>query len=188
MQAPARAAAAADRDDHHVDLRLLLEDLERDRGHSRDQARLVPGVHVAVAVGGGETFALLPGLVEVAPVLDDLRSERPDRLDLERVRPLGDAHRRRDAEEAGGVGDRLAVVPGRGGDQSALTLVGSQLRDEVDAAAHLEGADRLVVLVLHPDLRPDERLERRIAVERRRPQIGRDALARGAHVVEGRDR
>ena len=59
-----------------------------------------------------------------------------------------------------GEGDRLAVVPGRGGDHAAAPLVVGELRDEVDAAAHLEVADRLVVLVLDPDLGADQLVER----------------------------
>ena len=39
-----------------------------------------------------------------------------------------------------------------------------ELRDEVDAAADLEGADRLVVLVLDPDLGADELVERGVLV------------------------
>ena len=69
---------------------------------------------------------------------------------------LGHADDRAHAEEPRGEGDRLAVVAGRGGDHAARPLLRGELRDEVDAAAHLEGADGLVVLVLDPDLRADQ--------------------------------
>jgi hypothetical protein len=103
------------------------------------------------------------------------------------VRPLRHADRRLDVEQARGVGDRLAVVPRRGGDQAAGALGLRELRDEVDAAAHLERADRLVVLVLDRDLRADELAEPGVPVERRRPQVGRDPLAGRADVVERGD-
>jgi hypothetical protein len=87
-------------------------------------------------------------------VLDQLGAERAHRGELDRVRVLRHADRARDAEERARVGDRLAVVARRGRDQAAPPLLLAELRDEVDAAANLEGADRLVVLVLDPDLGP----------------------------------
>ena len=129
---------------------------------------------------------MLARLVEVAAVLDDLRAEAADRRDLHRVRALGHADTARTPKSRDGEGDRLAVVPGRGGDEPALALVRGELRDEVDPAAHLEVADRLVVLVLDPDLGADELVERRVAVERGLAEVGRDPLPRGEDVLEGR--
>ena len=137
---------------------------------------------VAVAVLARQLLAVLAGLVVVAAVLDELGTERAHRGELDRVRPLGDADARLEAEEARRVGDRLAVVARRGGDQAAAPLLLAQLRDEVDAAANLEGADRLVVLVLDPDLGADELAQRGVAVERRRAQMRRDATPRLEHV------
>ena len=71
------SAPAADRHDDDVDLRLLLEDLERVRPDAGDQQRLVAGVDVAVAVLGREPLAVLASLVEVLPVDDELGAERP---------------------------------------------------------------------------------------------------------------
>jgi hypothetical protein len=65
-----------------------------------------------VAAFGCEVCAVLSGLVEVAPVHDDLGSERADRTDLGWVRPFEHADGCVDVEQAGGVGDRLAVVAG----------------------------------------------------------------------------
>ena len=78
------------------------------------------------------------------------------------------------AEEPRGEGHRLAVVAGRGGDHPGGPLGGGQLRDQVDTAAHLERADRLVVLVLDIDLGADQLVQRRIAVQRRARQVGAD--------------
>jgi hypothetical protein len=147
--------------------------------------RLVARVHVAEAALLAEPLGVLARVVEVAAVEDELRAEPAHRRDLDGVRALGDADRGRHAEEARRVPDRLAVVPGRGGDHAARPLLRPELRDEVDSAAHLERADRLVVLVLDVDLRADELVERRVAVERRRPQVRRDAAPRVEHVREG---
>ncbi len=64
------------------------------------------------------------------------------------------------------------MVAGRGGDKPAFALLVREPRDEVDAAAHLERPDRLVVLVLDPRLGADELVERGIAVERGRGRYG----------------
>ena len=53
------------------------------------QERLVPRVDVAAALLHGEPLAVLPRLVVVASVLDDLRAEGTDRPDLGRVCVLG---------------------------------------------------------------------------------------------------
>ena len=103
-----------------VDPRLVLEELERAGADAGDEQRLVPGVDVAVAVLRGERLAVLPRLVEVRAVHDQLRAERAHGRHLHGVRALGDADPRGDAEQARGEGDRLAVVPGRGRDHAAL--------------------------------------------------------------------
>ncbi len=171
------AAAAADRHHDRVHVWTVFDDLERLGADPCDQERLVARVDVTVAVLGGQRRAVLASLVEVLTVLDQLRALRAHRGQLDRVGAFRDAHAGRDAEEARGVGDRLPVVASRGGDQSAPPLVLPELRDEVDAAADLEGAHRLMVLVLHPDLGPEQLVESGIGIERRRPQMRGDAAA-----------
>jgi len=64
--------------------------------------------------------------------------------------------RRGKAEGGGGIGDTLAVIAGRRGDDAAdLRLRPAQIVEIHHAAAHLEGADRGVVLVLDPNLGAD---------------------------------
>ena len=140
---------------------------------------------VAIAVLAGELLALLTGGVEVPPVHDQLRAERAHRGELDRVGVLGDADARADAEQARGEGDRLAVIARRRRDQPAPPLLLAELRHEVDAAADLERADGLVVLVLHPDLGAKELVETRIRIERSRPQVRGDPSARLEDVGEG---
>ena len=64
-------------------------------------------------------------------------------------------------------------------------LVLAELGDEVDAAANLERPDRLVVLVLHPDLGAEQLVEARIRIERSRPEMRADPPARLEDVGEG---
>ena len=70
----------------------------------------------------------------------------------------------------GGEGDALAVIAaGRRDDAGDAPAAGRFRRSHVDeAAAHLEGADRRVVLVLDPDLGARALAEQRPAILRRR--------------------
>ena len=179
------AAAAADGHDDRIDVGPVLDDLERLGSDPGDQERLVAGVHVAVAVLGGEALAVLAGRVEVLSVHDQLGAERPHRSELDRVRILGDADARGDAVEARRIGDRLSMVSRRRRDQPARPLVLGELRDEVDPAANLERPDRLVVLVLHPDLGTEQLVETRVGIERSRPEMRADPPARLEDVGEG---
>ena len=181
-----RSAPAAHGDDDHVDLRLVFQQLERRGRDAGDQVRLVARVDIAIAVLGRELRAVLARLVEVASVRDDLRSERLHRRELHRIHALGHADDRAHAEEPRGIRDRLAVIAGRGRDHPSGALVAGELSHEVDAATHLERPDRQVVLVLHPHVGVDDVAEGTVGVERRRPQIGRDAPAGAEHICEGR--
>ncbi len=82
---------------------------------------------------------------------------------------LGDADDRPGAEEARGVGDGLAVVPGGDGDQAAVALLLCEVGDEVDAAPHLEGSGRQVVLVLDARVRAHELRQAGVGVQRGGP-------------------
>ena len=156
------------------------------RPDTGDQLRLVTGMDVPEAVLGGQPLAVLARLVEVAAALDDLGAERADRSHLRGVRPLRDADRDVDAEAPSGVGQRLAVVPGRGSDEPLAPLLLGELRDEVHAAAHLERAGRQVVLVLDAHLRAEKLGEPRVRVERRAGKVRPDSPRRGTHVAERR--
>ena len=76
-------------------------------------------------------------------------------------------------------GDRLPVVAGARGDDAAPPLRRAEARDEVDPAANLEDADRLMVLVLDVGLAAEQLVERGIAMERRAARgVARCARAR----------
>ena len=59
-----------------------------------------------------------------------------------------------------------------------------ELRHEVEAAAHLERARRLMVLVLDPGAGAQQLVEPGIAAQRSRPQEARDPAPRGQHIGE----
>ena len=80
------------------------------------------------------------------------------------------------------------MIAGGRADQAALALMVGQLGDKVHAAADLERADRLVVLMLDVDLRADEIVQRRVAEQRRNPQVRSNPPTRREHVGEGRHR
>jgi len=139
-------------------------------------------VDVAVPVLGGQALRVLPGVVEVAPDVDDLGVERPHRLDLHRIRSLRDAHDGPHAEEPSGVGHGLAVIAGGRRDDAAGAFAVTELRDQVDPATDLEGPDRLVVFVLDPSLRTNQLAQRWIWVKRGGPKVEADACSCGQHV------
>src|SRR5581483_8094857 len=140
----------------------------------------------ARAAFGRELLAVLARLVEVAAVDDDLGAEVAHRLHLDRVRFLGHADRGGDAEQLRGVSDRLPVVTGRGARDSRAPLGRGELREEVDAAADLERARRLVVLVLDEERGADQAVERGVAAKLRRREVGPDPRPRLEDVDERR--
>ena len=133
---------------------------------------------VAVSVLGRLLLALLARVVEVPAVKHYLRAERAHRLHLDRVGLLGYEDRRAHAEEIGCVSNGLAVVPGGCRRDAAVTLGSPELADQVHAAADLERSDWQVVLVLDPQSCAGKRIQRRVAVQRRRAQVRGDALTR----------
>ena len=160
-RAAARAASSADRHEDHVDVRKIFEDLQRIRRDAVDQVRLVRGVHVAQAVRVLQGLDVLARLVEVPSMLDDRRAERSHRGVLVGVVAQGNHDRARHAFEPARERDRLAVIAGRRGNHAAA-LVGRQVGDEVQPAANLERAGRIVVLVLDEQAQPGLRVEERV--------------------------
>src|SRR6266511_1716678 len=155
---------------------------KRPGGHAGDQQRLVAGVHVPGPVFGGELFTVLPHLVEILPVRYHLRAERPDGLHLPRIGRTRYADEGVRTVKLGRVRDRLPVIAGGRGDQPGRAGRRVERGDEVDPPAHLERADRLVVLVLDPHLRAGRGIQRPVPVQRGAGQVRRDAPARLQHV------
>src|SRR6266498_2016839 len=163
-----------------INLVSRLDDGERERG-----------VITASTGNHGQSIAYASRLFGVRAIVCVPEGATPVKFEstraLARVGALRHADDRAHAEQARGVGDRLAVVAGRGGDHPALALAVVQPGHQVDATADLERPDRLVVLVLDPHLRPEQPVQHRIGMERRRQQIGRNAAASLQYVHQRRN-
>ena len=83
-----------------------------------------------------------------------------------------------------GERDRLAVVAGARGDDARGGSSRLQRSDQVQAAANLERAGRVVVLVLDVHVGVERVGEQRMRQQRRRLQRAVDELAGGTYVCE----
>ena len=180
----ARAAAAANGHEDDVDTGERDEDLKCVRAHAGEEQGLIGGMHVARAGVDRPPFAALARLVEIAAALLHHGAERAHRRVLLGIVAGRHEHR------AGGVilaarhADRLAVVARARGDDAASAFIGGQRGDEIQPAAHLERAGRIVILVLDPQLHPGLGLEQWMAHERRRRNQGGNSRARRMDVFE----
>ena len=88
------------------------------------------------------------GIVIVAAMLDQFGAQRTHGGDLVRIVDGRHDQHTANAEATAGIGQRLAVIAcGAGNDAAPLLLLGEP-GHQVEAAAHLEGGGRQVVLVL----------------------------------------
>lgn len=133
----------------------------------------------------GERLAVEAGVVEGGAMEDHLGAHAAHGRHLAGVGTLRHHDLRPHTEEPRGVGHRLAVVACGGGQYAAGPLLSAELRDQVDAAAHLEGAHGLVVLVLHISRRADQIVQRRVAVQRGAPQVRGDLALGQQNIAEG---
>ena len=83
---------------------------------------------------------------------DDVRAVRPGLLDLHERGVLGHHDQRRDAEPAGVIRERLAVIARRHRRYAAGALLRRELQQPVQGAALLERGRELPVLELHVDV------------------------------------
>ena len=107
---------------------------------------------IAQALLGTAAFPLPASLVKIFSMKDDLGSQCPHGFNLGRVGSLRHGDDGSYAEEPGRPGDRLAVVPGRGGDDTAFAVFLIEAAQEVDASPYLEGADGLMVLLFNEEV------------------------------------
>ena len=132
-------------------------------------------MHVAPALARGHLLHVLPRIVEVVPVLEDLRTERAHGGVLVRIV----ANRHDDAApnpvKTARQCDGLTVIPRARADDAALLLLVAQLRDQIQTAADLEGSGRVVILVLDPGGAANPLVEQRMLEERRGPHVRVDA-------------
>ena len=119
-------------------------------------------MHVAPAFPRRQIFNPFARLVEVATLLDDLRTEHANRRNLVGI----GAHRHDDAAadamKLAGQSQRLPVVSGARRDHASLAFLVAELTHQVETAANLEGTGRVVVLVLDQHAAPDPFIEQRV--------------------------
>ena len=144
--------AAADRHDEHVELRHVVEQLQRGRPLARHHERVVVRAHELEPALGGQPRADLLAALRPAVVPDDLGAVAPRRVDLRGRRVLRHEDRRGRAEQPRGDRHRLRVVAGRVRDDAAAPDGFRQRRDLVVRAAELERAAALEALRLDVDL------------------------------------
>ena len=150
---PADAGAQPDRHIDRVEIGCCGEELQRVGADAAHEALVEGGDHDQVPLGRERLGMLVRGL-EVRAVHHQLAAEGAHRRVLAGRIALGHHQRRGEAEAGRGVGDALAVVAPGGGDHAGGLAVPSQIVHVDEAAPHLEGADRGVVLVLDPNLGP----------------------------------
>ena len=183
------ACGAASPADWHEDEVHALDCLEYFRSIGRDscnQVRLIGVVDVPPTFARGEVFNPLAGLVEVATLLQDLGTEGTYCRHLVRVRPNGHDDATADGVELTRKGERLAVVAGAGRNDAALAFTIIELPHQVQPASNLEGACRIVVLVLHQHTATNPLVEQRVVQQRRRSQVCVDTRPRSDDICVGR--
>ena len=180
--------AAADRDQHRLDVGHLLGELEPDRPLSRDHVLVLEGVDE----GGARLLDALERLgervVEALAGQDGLAAVGQGRVDLRHRRVGRHVDRRVDAELARRPGDRLAVVAGARRDHPGGPLLGREGRKLVERAANLERARALEVLRLEHARPAGLALDRLGGVNGRHARVSADPLASGLDVSDRRSR
>ena len=146
------AAAAAQGQQHHGHIRQFLNDFQAGGGHAGDESGFVHGMNIAIPLLSGQPFAVLPGLVEVGPVENQLGAQGFHGGHLVGVGAHGKPDQSPDAELAAGAGDGLAVIAAAGRDYAPGAFRRRHIRQQVDAAAGLESPQRQMLLVLQVHL------------------------------------
>ena len=180
-------AAARQRHQHRLNVRQVGNDLQADRALARHDGRMIEGRHVCHALFGDQPVDLDLRLV-LRPADDPgLGAQRGDGIQLVA------RHQRRHADDAahalGGrrMGQRPAVIAGRGGGHALRPLLGRQLQQGVGRAAQLECAGDLPVLVLQMDRHAEPVGQARREIDRRTSDPAFDPAGGGFNVGERHD-
>ena len=141
-----------DRHVHDVE-RAGGEQLARVRRDAGDEIAVIRRHEMRVRVGRDERRGVRFRFVEITAVHDELRAERAHRGVLLRRVAFGHDDRRAQSGPRRGERDALPVVPARRADEPRhVRRALAQRRDVRQPAAHLERAERRMVLVLEPQL------------------------------------
>ena len=129
----------------------LAHDLHADRSLACDHFRIVEGVNEGEPLGLAASLRLCGALVVGLAMENHVTTQGTHGAHFH----LGCGAWHHDhgptAKPLGTQGDALGMVPGTGGNHTALELVSAELRHAVVGAAQLEREHRLEILTLQPD-------------------------------------
>ena len=141
-------SAAAHGNDHRLQLRALLEQLEADRALAGDYGDIVEGVHKREPLLGGEFQGMLTGFVVIDAVEDDISSVILCGRHLHHGRRRGHDDGAADFAKCSVIRDRLGVISRGGADHAALLFFRAEQKDFVERAAFLVCAGHLQIFEL----------------------------------------
>ena len=163
---------------------MIAQQLER-VGRDAEREIAVEGRHGVQPARLCEPHGLLARILEILAVFDQLRAERAHRGVLLARIAVRDDNRHREAGAPSGEGEALAVIAARRRDQAFRLRRAAHERVYIgEAAANLERAGRLVVLVLDHNLGADPFAKQRPGKSRRRPQRPLHDLMRPPQLIE----
>ena len=175
-------AAAADRDDQRIEVRRILQHLQRQRALAGDHAEVVVGMDEDQLPLRRQRLGMRGGLGQGLAVQHDMRAPGRGARHLGRRREFRHHDGGGDAGQAGMPRHRLGVVAGRHRDDAALALALGQQRQAVGRAALLEGAGDLQIVELQHHLGAGG-ARNRVAGQRGRAQhAAGDPLGRRRHI------
>jgi hypothetical protein len=171
---------------HSAQRLRLLHQLQPGRALTGHHIGIVERVHerrpalLANAQRDGVAILRLP------IVSDHLAAEGARARDLELGRIRGHHDSRLQPEQCRRRGHALRMIARRARHHAAGISLAVHLRDLVEGTPKLERADALQILAFDQDAPAGTCVERRMLDQRRRNQVRLEALARGQHIVVGR--
>ena len=145
-------AATADGGNHHFEIGNLFQQFQPYRALSRDDCRVVEGVHESQPLGGAAAESFLASLVVVCPVQNHVRAVAASRHHLVQRSRHRHAYLGRDSSFAGVEGNSLGVIARRSRDQAALALRSGQGENLVERPPFLVRTCHLQVLKLQENI------------------------------------
>lgn len=146
---PGGQAAAADRHEDPIQMRVLLQQLHRQRALPGNHRRMIERRHEGHALLLGKLDRLRFGLVEIGAVQQHFAAETAHRIHFD----VRGGHRHHDqrfnAQPFTGEGYALRVVAGRSRYDAARLLLLVQPGDHRIGPAQLEAVHRLAIFALH---------------------------------------
>jgi hypothetical protein len=161
---------------HRIHVRVLLQQLHRDRAGTGNYLRIVEGMNESSSLFLGELHRILVRFAERLPRLHDPRTKLARALHFGVRSIAGHDDDTVDAQAGGMVGDCLGMVAGGGADDSSGTLLRRELEQLVQRSALLVRTRDRQMLLLDVQLATDQRTDARAVVARSTLNSLRNAL------------